>query len=120
MTYLAEHPALAVLEVRVHLDLPPDLLPDDYVLMRVALPDEPPETLEAIPANPRATGDAWLRSGKTAVLRAPSALVPRTTNLLLNPRHARAAEAEITEMLPFAFDGRLWAGNMKAATPPPA
>ena len=47
MVYLAEHPALAVLAVRVHLDLPPDLLPDDYVLMRVDLPDEPPEEVAA-------------------------------------------------------------------------
>ena len=34
MVYLAEHPALAALEVRVHLDLPFELLPDDFVLMR--------------------------------------------------------------------------------------
>jgi len=30
LIYLAEHPALAALEVRLHLDLPFDLLPADY------------------------------------------------------------------------------------------
>jgi site-specific recombinase XerC len=35
VVYLAEHPALAVLELRVHFDL----LPADFVLMRVMVPD---------------------------------------------------------------------------------
>ena len=35
VVYLAEHPALAALEVRVHLDLPFDLLPADFTLMRI-------------------------------------------------------------------------------------
>ncbi len=106
--YMAEHPALAVLEIRVHLDLPPDLLPDDYVLMRVELPDEPPAVIDALASDPRAAGDAWLRSGGTAVLRVPSAIVPETSNLLLNPHHPRATEARITRTVPFGFDARLW------------
>ena len=110
MVYTAEHPALAVLEVRVHLDLPPELLPDDYVLMRVDLPDEPPEEVAAMPSDPRSVGDDWLRSGRTAVLRVPSAIVPTATNLLLNPRHPRAAEARVPLTRPFQFDARLWRG----------
>ena len=111
MVYLAEHPALAVLEVRVHLDLPPDLLPDDYVMMQVDLPDEPPETVPALPDDPRAVGDAWLAAGRTAVLRVPSVIVPDTSNLLLNPRHPRAADARIARTTPFQFDPRLWEGG---------
>jgi len=111
MVYLAEHPALAVLEVRVHLDLPPDLLPDDYVLMQVDLPDEPLETVSALPDDPRAFGDAWLAAGRTAVLRVPSVIVPDTSNLLLNPRHPRAADARIARTTPFRFDPRLWEGG---------
>jgi hypothetical protein len=103
-TFSIRHPALAVLEVRVHPDLPPELLPDDYVLLRVDLPDEPPEEVAVMPPDPRVAGDAWLRSGRTAVLRAPSVIVPTATNLLLNPCHARAAEAQITLMQPFEFD----------------
>lgn len=35
MLYTAEHPALAALKIRVHLDLPPELHPTDYVLMQI-------------------------------------------------------------------------------------
>lgn len=108
VVYLAEHPALAVLEIRVHLDLPSDLLPDDYVVMQADLPDEPPEIVESAPADARAAGNAWLRSNRTAVLRVPSAIVPYVTNLLLNPRHPHAAEARITRAIRFQFDPRLW------------
>ena len=119
MVYTAEHPALAVLEVRVHLDLPPELLPDDYVLMRVDLPDEPPEEVAAMPSDPRSAGDEWLRSGRTAVLRVPSAIVPTATNLLLNPRHPRAAEAQVSLTRPFEFDVRLWRGAQPGTPKPP-
>ena len=108
MVYTAEHPALAVLELRVHLDLPLDLIPEDYVLLRISLPDEPPDHITRIPENPRATGDAWLREARTAILRVPSILVPEATNLLLNPRHPRAAEAIPIRQTPFHFDPRLF------------
>lgn len=110
LVYLAEHSALAVLEVRVHLDLPLDLVPDDYVVMQVALPDEPPEEVSRMPADPRDIGDAWLRSQRRAVLRVPSALAPAATNLLLNPRHPRAAVVAVLSTDPFEFDPRLWGG----------
>jgi hypothetical protein len=38
--YCAGTAALAVLEARVHLDLPLDLLPDDYVMMKVEAADD--------------------------------------------------------------------------------
>ena len=66
--YFADHPALAVLEVRVHLDLPPTLLPEDYVLMGVGLPDDSVEELKDIPDAPRQRGDSWLLSTRSAVL----------------------------------------------------
>src|SRR5262249_39067491 len=107
VVYLAEHPALTVLEVRVHLDLPLDLLPDDYVLARVRLPDEPPVAID-MGSDPVTVGEAWLRDLTTAVLRVPSVLVPHAWNLLLNPRHQRASDAAVTELTPFRFDPRLW------------
>lgn len=106
--YAAEHPALALLEVRVHLDLPLDLMPEDYVILRISLPDEPPEHITTIPPDPRAAGDAWLREARTAILRVPSILVPGATNLLLNSRHSRATEAILATPTPFRFDPRLW------------
>lgn len=109
MVYAADHPALALLEVRVHLDVPPGLLPADYVMMRLSLPD-PAERLMALPEDPRAVGDAWLAAGRGAVLLVPSVLVPGAANLLLNPAHPGAAAARIEAVEPFAFDPRLWLG----------
>lgn len=114
VVYLAEHPALAVLEVRVHLDLPLELLPSDYVLVRVRLPDEPPDALAEPPSEPAKAGDAWLHAGETSVLLVPSALVPFARNLLLNPLHPRAVEAVIAGVTPFRFDARLWPGSQQA------
>jgi RES domain-containing protein len=113
MVYLAEHPALAVLEVRVHLDLSFDLLPDDYVLLRVSLRGAAITDIHSpVPVDTAAAGDAWLASGSSPVLRVPSVLVPRASNLLLNPAHPDAAGAAIVETIPFAFDERLWAVGM--------
>jgi RES domain-containing protein len=118
LVYLAEHPALAALEVRVHLDLPHDLLPDDYALVEVALPDEPPEEVAALPADTVAEGDSWIESARSAVLRVPSALLPRAWNLLLNPRHPRASDARIIATEPFRFDPRLGAAAQGTGTAP--
>jgi RES domain-containing protein len=114
--YLSEDAALPVLEVLVHLDLPPELIPDDYVLMRVDLTplaedggqwveDGPADRLDT--THSRATGDAWLDSGRTPVLRVPSVIVPESRNLLLNPEHPLAARIIPPVVRPFAFDPRL-------------
>jgi RES domain-containing protein len=107
VVYLAEHPALATLEVRVHLDLPFELLPDDYVLLGVTVPDR--LVLDVANATETtAAGDAWLTEKRSAALRVPSVLVPHAWNILLNPRHADGAAAEIAGIEPFGFDPRLW------------
>lgn len=118
VVYLAEHPALALVEIRAHLAVPYDDLPDDYMLLRVALPDEPPERILTMPSNPQAIGDEWLLSGRTAVLRVPSVIVPQATNLLLNPKHSLAASASIISAKPFKFDPRLW-HNAPSGIPAP-
>ena len=109
MVYAAGDAALAVLEVRVHLDLPPDLVPDDYVLIKLDLSELPVEDLAALPADPRAFGDQWLDQNRGPVLRVPSFIVPDASNLLLNTAHPQAASAKIVSTNPFAFDPRLWA-----------
>jgi RES domain-containing protein len=105
MVYFADHPALAALEVRVHLDLPFDLLPADYVLMQADIPD--PTGIGAADTT-AAAGDAWLNAAPSATVRVPSVLVPHAWNLLLNPRHPDARQAEIRDIEPFRFDSRLW------------
>jgi RES domain-containing protein len=107
VVYLAEHPALAALEVRVHLDLPFELLPVDFVLMRVGVPDDPDTIFDPATATV-ATGDTWLREARSATLRVPSVLIPHSWNLLLNPAHPDSVQALIREIEPFGFDPRLW------------
>ena len=109
LVYAASDAALAVLEVRVHLDLPPDLIPDDYVLIKLDLSGLTVENITDLPADPRAYGDQWLEQSRSPVLRAPSFIVPDASNLLLNPTHPEAANAKIVSTNPFAFDPRLWA-----------
>lgn len=110
MVYAADNPALAALEVRVHLDLPFDLLPDDYRLLAIDCPDDAVETVDAVPADTAEYGTAWLRSGRSAALRVPSLLVPECRNVLVNPAQVSAARIEIAGARAFHFDPRLWLG----------
>jgi RES domain-containing protein len=108
LVYAASTDALAVLEVRVHLDIPPDLIPDDYMLLGIDLGDLPVETVRTMPVDPLAFRNVWLREQRTPVLQVPSAIVPESTNLLLNPAHPLAGGASIVTRRPFDFDRRLW------------
>lgn len=109
VVYLAAEPSLAVLEVRVHLDLPLDLMPPDYVLLTVEVPDTlAVEQLAQAPDDARAAGDGWLDQGRTALLSVPSVIVPEARNLLLNPRHADAGRVRVAAVRPFGFDPRLF------------
>ena len=108
LVYTASTAALAVLEIRVHLDLPPELLPDDYVLVTIDVNDLPVEDVVGTPAVPQGFGDAWIHEQRTPVLRVPSAIVPESPNLLLNPAHPAAVGAFIVGKRRFEFDRRLW------------
>lgn len=108
MVYAASSAALAVLEVRVHLDLPVELLPDDYMLLKIDLGGLDIESLEEIPAIPVDFGNTWLRALRTPVLSVPSMIVPESANLLLNPSHPAAHSAKIVAKRRFEFDPRLW------------
>ncbi|MBI1182219.1 MAG: RES domain-containing protein [Alphaproteobacteria bacterium] len=118
VVYLAAEASLPVLEVLVHLDLSPDLLPEDYVLMRVDLSplqaaapgawlEDGPESAEDAAAC-RAFGDAWIEESRTPVLRVPSVLVTEAANLVVNVRHPLAASLPVPSARPFTFDPRLF------------
>lgn len=108
IVYTAENPALAILEVRVHLDLEPDLVPDDYVLIEMDLGEAPAAVLETAPADPAAFGDAWLARAGEPVLKVPSFIAPRSFNYLVNPGHSGAGAVRIVSTQAFSFDRRLW------------
>jgi RES domain-containing protein len=117
VVYLSAEAALPVLEVLVHLDLTPDLLPDDYVLLTVdlaplqaAAPDGWLEDGPALDAAAAKTfGDRWIERAGTPVLRVPSAIVAEAHNLVLNARHPLAARLAEPARRRFAFDPRLFA-----------
>lgn len=106
MVYGARTPELAALEVRVHLDLPPELLPQDYVLMRVEC-DGAIELVDPAPEKPAAFGERWLAEKRTPILRAPSFIIPEAHNFLGNPLHP-GFSARVVGMREFSFDPRLW------------
>jgi len=113
--YAAASAGLAVLEVLVHLDLPPDLIPRDYRLLRIELPaDAPAETLARAPADDhdrRRLGDSFLERGEALALRVPSAIVPDEHNAILNPRHRAMAGVRLVADTSFRFDPRLLRGS---------
>lgn len=112
MLYTAANPSLAVLEVLVHLDLPPELMPNDYRLLSVEIPDDAPsQTLPAMPEDTVATGDAFLQNALALTLRVPSLVVPQETNTLVNPRHPTFTKVKLVRNDPFQFDPRLLGGG---------
>jgi RES domain-containing protein len=109
MVYMSDTPALALLELRVHLELTHELLPDDFVLVAAMIPpDLPVETLASLPENPAAYGDRWLDEARSALMLVPSVIVPEGSNVLLNPRHPDATRITVADLRPFRFDRRLW------------
>lgn len=114
VVYLAEHPALALLETLVHLEIRTlEDLPETYKLLRVEMPDHigiaestTEDGWQASPVITRRIGDAWLAAAETALLRVPSALVPGN-NYLLNPLHPDARKITLAEVINWPFDPRL-------------
>lgn len=111
MVYAAANPSLAVLEVMVHLDLPTELMPDDYQLIGIEIPDTAPtERIGQTPAATaacRSVGDDFLARNAALVLLAPSVVVPQERNALINVRHPDMARVRIVSQDPFQFDPRL-------------
>lgn len=109
--YAAASPSLAVLEVLVHLDLPAELMPDDYRMLGIEIPeDAAAERLEHTPAADeecRAMGDAFLDRGEALVLLVPSIVVPQERNALINVRYAGPGSVRLVGDEPFRFDPRL-------------
>jgi RES domain-containing protein len=116
IVYLAESPAGAMVEVLVHLELNENSWPSHYDLIRVAVPDRfEIETIKVTdddgwkldPSIGRRLGDEWLASMRTALARVPSAILPRTWNLLLNPEQPEAGKIRIVETIRAEYDPRL-------------
>jgi RES domain-containing protein len=118
IVYLAETPSGALTEVLVHLELDPADLPDSYRLLKAEVPDtlairklkatELPENWKEHLVVTRTIGDEWLLQEETALLRVPSAIVPETFNVLLNPLHSEAKQVRVLWHRDYPWDQRLF------------
>jgi len=110
LVYTAAEAALTVLEVRVNLDLPFELLPDDYVLLAIDTGELQPEQGPALidPEACRAYGDRWLVEQRSVLLAVPSVIVPESHNVLFNPGHPDAAVVRVVNTRLWRFDSRLF------------
>lgn len=111
--YTSESLALCLTESLVHI---PGPLPLDYVRFKIQVPEDSLEILEPTSLKQkwkddlvytRTLGDEWLRQKRSVALLVPSAVLPESNNIILNPLHPRAGELQVIEQQPFNFDPRL-------------
>ncbi|WP_240773400.1 RES family NAD+ phosphorylase [Pontibacter sp. SGAir0037] len=116
--YTSESIALCTVEVAVHMPL--GIVPQDYKLVHIALPDTASITqidLQALPVDWKSfphinatqeIGDQFIDASTSLVLKVPSATVQGNYNYLINPRHSAFQQIEIVKIEPFDFDKRLF------------
>jgi RES domain-containing protein len=114
--YLASSRSLAVLEVLVH--LPPLMIPDNYCLVEIEVPDNdiisiniedlPPDWKDISPPMAlKQMGDKFLKKREYLLMKMPSSIVPMEFNYLLNPHHPAIKKVKVLKKEPFDFDRRL-------------
>jgi RES domain-containing protein len=93
-------------------------LPDTYQLLEIDVPRgnmsarsvreaSLPEGWQNLASVTLAIGDKWLKSNASAIYQVPCAIVPNTTNTLINPRHPDAQQLRIVSAARYPFDERL-------------
>lgn len=118
--YLSDSLALAALEQFIHLGPAGAAL--EYVFFTVKIPESvvieslPPKQLpsqwrlEPPGIDTKDVGTKWLQGGRAALLKVPSALLPRPHgfNYLLNPQHPDFAALTVEKARPFSFAPRMF------------
>ncbi len=113
MVYCSDSEALAALETFVHLqeeakhikfisiqiDIPPILIMDveSIKVLPKGWRKQPPSV------GTKKIGSDWIKSGKSAVLSVPSAIVPSSRNYLLNPDHSDFKKIKVKKPKTFSF-----------------
>lgn len=116
MVYTSQSAALAALEMLVHLGRGSIL--SAYVLIPCTFDDTRVSRLDrgrlrtnwrSYPAPPELPliGDEWVKSGMSAVLEVPSAVIETDSNYLLNPHHRDFHAIRVMDPQGFEFDLRL-------------
>lgn len=118
MIYTSESRSLCTVEIAVHTPL--GLLPQDYVLITLEIPDDIPVKLISESLLPyqwiafphtrltQEQGDNFILENKFLLLKVPSAVVKGDHNILINPHHADLSLVNIIKVEPFVFDTRLF------------
>jgi RES domain-containing protein len=118
VVYCTLNPATALLETLVHMEIDSEDRPERFRVLRIEGPDSLSVEKVALTSLPfdwaeelsitQIVGDRWLTEGRSLLLQVPSALVPETWNVLVNPRHPEAKALKIAAMYEHAFDSRLF------------
>jgi RES domain-containing protein len=118
IVYLAEHPAVALLENLANLDGDPRFFQLHFQLLKISSPSSvaaqelTSKQLANVDAediaSTQAIGDAWLAAKSSAVLRVPSIPSPESWNYLLNPLHPDASALRLEWAKHIAYDRRLF------------
>lgn len=118
VVYTSSSLALAAIESLVHLGvksipkpqvaIPADI-PEGLIIDQVE-PDNLPSNWkdDPPPAALAAIGDQWVSTGKSSVLKVPSAVITEEWNYLLNREHLDFTQIVIGTARPFQFDSRLF------------
>ena len=118
MLYTASSIALAMSEVAVH--VPYGILPKDYYVISIEIPESLTETLDMsllegknwqeIPHSfeTQTIGDNFINEGTNLALKVPSVVVPGDYNLILNPNHKDYGKVKVVEVKPFGFEKRIF------------
>lgn len=118
LIYTSSSRALCVAEIAVH--TPFGILPKDYELIAIGIPDETstqeikksdlPKDWHSFPhSNSTQTfGDTFISQNKYLVLKVPSAVVQGDFNYLINPKHPDSTKIKIISIESFQFDERLF------------
>ncbi len=112
--YAAGSLSLASLEFLAHFESAEDI--PELVCFRLSFEERLMTAIERLPADWRQVptpistqelGAEWLNSGRSAVLRVPSVIIPTEYNFVLNPAHPDYHQLQIGPAEPFSIDPRL-------------
>jgi RES domain-containing protein len=118
MLYTSDSIALCTVEVAVHMPL--GIVPFDYQLVQIEIPDDLeieelpeailPEDWKSFPHSnsTQVIGDNFILEQEKLILKVPSAAVQGTFNYLINPRHPDFQKITIVRTEAFEFDKRLF------------
>ncbi len=116
--YTSDSRALCTSEIAVH--TPMGILPKDYQLITIEIPDDVPfKTIEAnkLPSGwnyfpyskvTQEIGEEFVEEGKFLYLKVPSAVVHGDYNIIINPLHVDFKKVKIKQIESFHFDERLF------------